>query len=209
MKWYQSKTIWGGLAMLAGLGGQYFGVDAQSDPGTANTVAQVVQAAGALLAIFGRATATQKITADGKPPNSLNMLLVLVLLTPILALAQVTPAVNLTCTPPTTRENGAALALNEIAGYEFYQTIDAGAATTLKVNGPTCSTTALPLLTPRAAPYVIGYAVSAVDTNGLKSALSKALVVNITVPVPVPAPPANIKILVDCKDKACTAIVQP
>lgn len=76
---------------------------------------------------------------------------------------------NLSWAIPSTRTNGTALQLSELAGYEVYWTrISDNAKGTIKVNSGSTSTTAFDAYTP--STYY--FAVSAVDTKGLKSPLS-------------------------------------
>lgn len=89
----------------------------------------------------------------------------------------VTQTAQLTWTIPTTRADGTALAVSELAGYEVYYTNDSGSVSvTLSVSGAsTVSTTVASLTTGN---YY--FSISAVDSTGLKSALSS--VVTYTVP---------------------------
>lgn len=61
--WYMSKTIWGSLiavaAALAGTAG--LTIDAQSQMAISDAILQVISAAGALIAIYGRLNATDII----------------------------------------------------------------------------------------------------------------------------------------------------
>jgi len=61
--WWQSKTIWGAFVTLAatvvGLFGYQIGPEQQAQATEAFT--QIAAAAGAILAIYGRLTATQRI----------------------------------------------------------------------------------------------------------------------------------------------------
>ena len=61
--WYMSKTIWGSLVSVAAALAGAFGIaiDAQSQLAIADAAVQIVAAAGALIAIYGRLTATQVI----------------------------------------------------------------------------------------------------------------------------------------------------
>lgn len=83
-----------------------------------------------------------------------------------------TPAsysVNLSWTIPSARENGQALLMSELAKYEIYYVPDgAGAGTTIAVNGG--STVSYKVTGLAAGTYY--FAISAIDTGGLKSALS-------------------------------------
>ncbi len=61
--WYTSKTIWGSLiAMIAGIGSAFgFEIDPQSQAGLVDSILKLVSAAGSLLAVYGRFSATQPI----------------------------------------------------------------------------------------------------------------------------------------------------
>lgn len=76
---------------------------------------------------------------------------------------------NLSWAIPSTRTNGTALQISELAGYEVYWTRSSdNAKGTIKVSSGTASTTAFDVYTP--STYY--FAVSAVDSKGLKSPLS-------------------------------------
>ncbi|MEC9343505.1 MAG: hypothetical protein VYD64_06635 [Pseudomonadota bacterium] len=61
--WYLSKTIWGSLISVAAALAAAFdiAIDAESQAAIADAVVQIVAAAGALVAIYGRLTATRVI----------------------------------------------------------------------------------------------------------------------------------------------------
>lgn len=61
--WYLSKTIWGSLVSVAAALAATFGVavDAPSQQAIAEAAVQLAGAAGALVAIYGRLTATRII----------------------------------------------------------------------------------------------------------------------------------------------------
>ena len=61
--WYTSKTIWGSLvAMIAGIGSAFgFDLDAQSQAGLVDGILKIISAAGSLMAIYGRFSATRPI----------------------------------------------------------------------------------------------------------------------------------------------------
>jgi len=62
--WYQSKTIWGSLvAVAAALAGTVgLSIDGQSQSAISDAILQVIAAAGALISIYGRLTATDIIS---------------------------------------------------------------------------------------------------------------------------------------------------
>lgn len=61
--WYTSKTIWGSLiAMVAGIGSAFgLDLDAQTQAGLVEGMLKIISAAGSLLAIYGRFSATRPI----------------------------------------------------------------------------------------------------------------------------------------------------
>lgn len=76
---------------------------------------------------------------------------------------------NISWAVPTTRTNGSALPASELKGYEVYWTRTSdNAKGTLRISGGTQSSTAFDVYTP--GTYY--FAVSALDTKGLKSPLS-------------------------------------
>jgi hypothetical protein len=76
---------------------------------------------------------------------------------------------NLSWVIPSTRTNGTALPISELAGYEVYWTRTSdNAKGTIRVGRGTISATAFDVFTP--STYY--FAVSAIDTKGLKSPLS-------------------------------------
>ena len=62
-KWYHSKAVWGGIVAVAAVGASAIGfdVDAAAREHTVDAILQLVTAAGALMAIFGRIVATDLI----------------------------------------------------------------------------------------------------------------------------------------------------
>jgi hypothetical protein len=77
---------------------------------------------------------------------------------------------KLTWSIPTTRQNGQALKMSDLRGYEVYwgRSIDARTGT-IKVNGGGVATTTFEAQTPATYYFVV----SAIDSNGVKSPLSK------------------------------------
>lgn len=61
--WYTSKTIWGSLvAMIAGIGSAFgLDLDPQTQAGLVDEFLKIISAAGSLMAIYGRFSATQPI----------------------------------------------------------------------------------------------------------------------------------------------------
>lgn len=80
--------------------------------------------------------------------------------------------VKLSWTIPTTRQNGKALALSELKGYEVYYATDSSASTAndtvVTVNGGSISSSTISKL-PAGTYY---FSISAIDVNGVKSPLS-------------------------------------
>ena len=71
---------------------------------------------------------------------------------------------------PVTRQNGAAISVSELSGYEVYWTRSSDSiGGTIKVGGGTAKTTSLEVF----KPDMYYFAVSAIDSKGLKSPLSK------------------------------------
>lgn len=111
--------------------------------------------------------------------------------------AQAAP-VNVTCTPPTTREDGTPLAAAEIQGYEFVTTHGTGETTTYTVSGCTFSLTI-------AKPGNYTAVMHTIDTAQRRSAASNSVpfvvesdsppmcpgAINITVTPSVPAGPGR------------------
>lgn len=62
-KWYESKTIWGGIIALLGAAAGAFGyaVDADTQASIVDLVTVAGTALGGLLAIFGRVKASKKV----------------------------------------------------------------------------------------------------------------------------------------------------
>lgn len=80
--------------------------------------------------------------------------------------------IKLSWTIPSTRQNGQALALSELKGYEVYYATDSDASTAndkvLTVTGGSINTSTISKL-PAGTYY---FSISAIDTNGVKSPLS-------------------------------------
>lgn len=68
-KWYLSKTIWGGVLMAAGVIAGFFGVeiDETTQEEVAAKIPEIIEyvsgAVGFILVIWGRITASKKVTA--------------------------------------------------------------------------------------------------------------------------------------------------
>lgn len=66
--WYESKTIWGVIISLIGwVASEYFQIPVNvttTDPSAGETIAQVIQLGGLIIAILGRIKADTKINID-------------------------------------------------------------------------------------------------------------------------------------------------
>jgi hypothetical protein len=82
---------------------------------------------------------------------------------------------QLSWTIPTTRADGTALTASELAGYEIYYTDDTGSVSAVVSvsGGSTASTTVASM-----APGNYSFAISAIDSAGLKSSLSSVVAVS-------------------------------
>jgi hypothetical protein len=117
------------------------------------------------------------------------------------------PAVStLSWEAPTTRVDGTPLDPADIAEYRVYYTINGEpqGVDPIVVSGTSESETVTLELTPRVEPYVISFAITTVDTNGLESAqsetVSKTFQVDSTA---APGAPTNIQFTITCGD-GCT-----
>lgn len=82
---------------------------------------------------------------------------------------------SLSWTIPTTRADGTPLTASELAGYEIYYTTDTGSVSAVvPVTGGSANSTTVSSL--KSGNY--SFSISAVDTNGLKSALSTVTTIN-------------------------------
>ena len=90
--------------------------------------------------------------------------------------AHAAPATSeLSWTAPDTRVDGTPLTLEEIKEYRVYYTVDGqtpGDGSPVVVNGALGSQTVTLELLPRATPYVVGFAITTVDTDGVESVRS-------------------------------------
>lgn len=112
------------------------------------------------------ATSTTTTTTTTTSPTST---------TPTVSTAPVVYAAQLSWSIPATRADGTALSAGELAGYEVYYTNDSGTiAATVPVSGGT--TTAASVSSLSSGNY--SFAISAIDTTGLKSSLSSVVAVS-------------------------------
>lgn len=98
---------------------------------------------------------------------------------------------------PTTRVDGSALPVAQIAGYEITYTVDGGAPVVVPISGGATAATSITLvLSARATPYILLSTIRAIDTNGLKSAWSPNVTTSIPVLPAVPSAPGTFKVVV-------------
>lgn len=116
---------------------------------------------------------------------------------------------QLSWTAPTTREDGSPLASTDIAKYNVYYMVDPAngfdqsTATKVVVTGATSKTITINL-NPRASPYDLEFAVTAVDTAGRESALSNVVKKSVTVvSTSPPGPPTSVTFTIQCAS-GCT-----
>jgi hypothetical protein len=109
---------------------------------------------------------------------------------------------NLSWVAPDTREDGTPLTLEEIKEYLIYYTIDGqtpGDGSPIVVNGTLGSQTVTLDLLPRAAPYVVGFAISTVDMDGLKSVRSNVVSKTFNIDSTAkPSAPTDIQFTIIC-----------
>ena len=117
---------------------------------------------------------------------------------------------NLSWEAPTTRVDGTALDPADIAEYRVYYTINGEpqGVDPIVVSGTSASETVTLELTPRVEPYVISFAITTVDTDGLESAqsetVSKTFQVDSTA---APGAPTSLEFNITCGD-GCTITEQ-
>ena len=117
---------------------------------------------------------------------------------------------TLTWTAPTTRADGTPLQATQIEEFRVYHGIDIGPDDPLAI-GPEYTavtgenTTDITIeLVPRAEPYVISFAITTVDRDGLESALSETVSKTFQVDsTAAPGAPTNIQFTITCGD-GCT-----
>ena len=117
---------------------------------------------------------------------------------------------TLTWTAPTTRADGTPLQATQIEEFRVYHGIDIGPDDPLAI-GPEYTavtgenTTDITIeLVPRAEPYVISFAITTVDRDGLESALSNTVSKTFDVDsTAAPSAPTNLQFTIVCGD-GCT-----
>jgi hypothetical protein len=112
------------------------------------------------------------LKSDAPPPGGGMRLPVIVLaaaLSMTMAIDALAAGVRITCTPPTTREDGTALSAAELAGFRFYRT-----APTVAAVSDVVKACAFDYLIPagQCVGTEVGWAVVAVDVKGIESAIS-------------------------------------
>jgi len=114
---------------------------------------------------------------------------------------------ELSWTAPDTREDGTPLAPSEIAEYRVYYTIDGqtpGDNYPVVVSGTAQSETVTLELMPRAEPYVVGFAITTVDTDGVESVRSDVVSKTFNIDrIVKPSAPTSVKFTLTCGD-GCT-----
>ena len=114
---------------------------------------------------------------------------------------------DLSWTAPSARVDGTPLAAEEIKEYRVYYTIDgqsSGEGVPIVVDGTAASETVTLELLPRATPYVVSFAISTVDTDGLESARSETVSKTFNVDSDAaPGAPTSLEFNITCGD-GCT-----
>ena len=121
--------------------------------------------------------------------------------------AQAAPAnSDLSWEAPTTRVDGTPLDPADIAEYRVYYTINGEpqGVDPIVVSGTSASETVMLELTPRVEPYVVSFAITTMDTDGLESAqsetVSKTFQVDSTA---APGAPTSLEFTIVCGE-GCT-----
>jgi hypothetical protein len=122
--------------------------------------------------------------------------------------AHAAPATSeLSWTAPDTRVDGTPLTLEEIKEYRVYYTVDGqtpGDGSPVVVNGALGSQTVTLELLPRATPYVVGFAITTVDTDGVESVRSDVVSKTFNIDrIVKPSAPTNLQFNITCGD-GCT-----
>ena len=144
--------------------------------------------------------------------NTLAMLLFGVVMALLSAVAQAAPVTaDLSWTAPDARVDGTALNPSDIAEYRIYHAvdddIDPGSDPIIVTGGNTEVVTID--LAPRAEPYDLVFAVTAVDTEGRESDLSNVAIVTALVQsTAAPAPPTSLRFKIRCDGECSVAVVE-
>ena len=109
--------------------------------------------------------------------------------------------------PPTERVDGTPFAVEDIQEYRVYYTIDGtppGEGEPIVVSGTSTSETVTLELLPRVEPYVVSFAITTVDRDGLQSVLSETVTKTFDVESTAkPNAPTNLQFEITCGD-GCT-----
>lgn len=144
--------------------------------------------------------------------NTLAMLLFALAVGLLSAVARAAPVTaDLSWTAPEARVDGTALSPSDIAEYRIYHAIDddidPGSDPIIVTGGNTEVVTID--LTPRAEPYDLVFAVTAVDTDGRESDLSNvAIVAALVQSAAAPAPPTSLRFEIRCEGDCSVTVVE-
>lgn len=144
--------------------------------------------------------------------NTLAMLLFALAMGFLSAVAQAAPVTaDLSWTAPDAREDGTALDPSEIAEYRIYHAIDDDidpGSDPIIVTGGNTEVVTIDLV-PRAEPYDLVFAVTAVDTEGRESDLSNVAIVTALVQsTAAPAPPTSLRLEIRCDGECSVTVVE-
>ena len=132
-------------------------------------------------------------------------LITLIFTSPLLAAEAVS---ELSWTAPNTRADGSPLAPTEISEFRIYYGVDVDKPLVIdqsytSVTGENAASISI-TLAPRARPYVVSFAATTVDTDGLESELSEIVTKTFTVKSTAkPSVPTSLQFTITCTD-GCT-----
>ena len=117
--------------------------------------------------------------------------------------AQAADAVStLKWTAPTTRMDGTALSVEELSGYKIYYAVDGDVTLNsqfVEVGNSAVTEEVVLDLTPRAEPYVINFAIVAVDIEQRVSQLSESVAKTFLITSTAePGPPTELRFTITC-----------
>lgn len=125
------------------------------------------------------------------------------------AQAASTESFALSWTIPTTRVNGAPLAVTEIASYNIYYSVDNAAEVITNVTPNTAMAKTITMSLPvRSTPYAVAFSMDAVDITGLKGPRSSLVVNNVTVVNATPSAPTGLTVTITCVAGSCSVLVK-
>lgn len=144
--------------------------------------------------------------------NTLAMLLFALVVGLLSVVAQAAPvSADLSWTAPGAREDGTALDPSEIAEYRIYHAVDDdidSESDPIIVTGGNTEVVTIELV-PRAEPYDLLFAVTAVDTEGRESDLSNVAIVTALVQsTAAPAPPTSLRFEIRCDGECSVTVVE-